>query len=93
MVERYSEKIVADIFGDWREEIVTVTNGEMRIYTTTIPSTRRFSTLMHDPVYRLDVSSSSSGYPQAAHPGFYFGVDMQKPLRPAIATAATREGG
>jgi hypothetical protein len=28
---------VADILGDWREEIVTFTNGELRIYSTTIP--------------------------------------------------------
>ena len=30
----------ADILGDWREEIITYTSGELRIYTTIIPAHR-----------------------------------------------------
>ncbi len=75
----YSDILIADIFGDWREEIITVPSegGELRIYTTTIPSTRRFPTFMHDPVYRIDVACMSMGYTQSAHPSFYFGADEQ----------------
>ena len=29
---------VADIAGDWREEIVTFVNGELRIYSTSTPA-------------------------------------------------------
>ena len=30
---------VADVLGDWREEIITSVPGELRIYSTTIPAT------------------------------------------------------
>ncbi len=62
---------IADIYGDWREEIVTVLNGELRIYSTDIPSTSRRVTLMQDPLYRLDVAMVSMGYfyvPQLSRP-------------------------
>ncbi|HPK66433.1 MAG TPA: S41 family peptidase, partial [Thermoanaerobaculia bacterium] len=32
---------VADITGDWREEVITSLPGEVRIYTTTVPATDR----------------------------------------------------
>ena len=32
-------QMVADLLGDWREELVTAVDGELRIYTTTIPAT------------------------------------------------------
>ena len=54
----------ADILGDWREEIITSVNGELRIYTTTIPATDRRACLMQDAIYRLDVAHLSMGYPQ-----------------------------
>ncbi len=62
---------IADILGDWREEIITSVPGELRIYTTTIPSTRRHAWLMEDPIYRNDVSLVSMGYlypPQLTKP-------------------------
>ena len=46
----------ADILGDWREEIITYTSGELRIYTTIIPATDRRVCLMQDPLYRIDVA-------------------------------------
>jgi len=33
--------MMADILGDWREELITVLPGELRIYTTTIPARDR----------------------------------------------------
>jgi rhamnogalacturonan endolyase len=63
---------LADILGDWREELVTVSDGEIRIYTTTIPATSRRICLMQDPLYRLDVATQSMGYfypPQLSMPG------------------------
>jgi rhamnogalacturonan endolyase len=62
---------IADILGDWREEIITTVPGELRIYTTTIPATRRHVWLMEDPIYRNDVSHVSMGYlypPQLTKP-------------------------
>jgi rhamnogalacturonan endolyase len=62
---------IADILGDWREEIITSVPGELRIYTTIIPSTRRHVWLMEDPIYRNDVSHVAMGYlypPQLTKP-------------------------
>jgi len=53
---------VADILGDWREEIVTSVAGELRIYTTTVPAADRRPCLMQDPVYRIDVAHAAMGY-------------------------------
>ena len=53
---------VADILGDWREEIITSLPGELRIYTTTIPATDRRICLMQDPLYRMDVVCAAMGY-------------------------------
>ena len=54
---------VADLFGDWREEIVTFVNGQLRIYSTPLPASDRRITLMQDPLYRNDVTHRSMGYP------------------------------
>lgn len=52
----------ADILGDWREEIIVSLPGEIRIYATTIPTTRRRVSLMQDPLYRKDVALQTMGY-------------------------------
>ena len=54
--------VIADVLGDWREEIITSTPGELRIYTTSIPAHDRRVTLMEDPIYRIDVAVSFMGY-------------------------------
>jgi hypothetical protein len=53
---------IADVMGDWREEIIVSLPGELRIYTTTIPTARRRPALMQDPIYRKDVALQSMGY-------------------------------
>jgi rhamnogalacturonan endolyase len=53
---------IADILGDWREEIITSAPGELRIYTTTIPAENRRPCLMQDPIYRIDVAEAAQGY-------------------------------
>ncbi|WEK20162.1 MAG: rhamnogalacturonan lyase [Candidatus Pedobacter colombiensis] len=76
----------ADLFGDWREEVIfrAYDNQSLRIYTTTIPTTHRTYTLMHDPQYRLSVAWQNVGYNQPPHPGFYFGYGMKKAPKPNI---------
>jgi hypothetical protein len=66
--------MMADIVGDWREELITSLPGELRIYTTTIPAKDRRPSLMQDPGYRLEVAHRSMGYEQSPVPGFYLGV-------------------
>jgi len=83
----------ADIFGDWREEVIwrTTDNQELRIYTTTLPTEHRLYTLMHDPQYRLSVAWQNVSYNQPPHPGFYLGHDMPPPPRPNITLAPARK--
>jgi rhamnogalacturonan endolyase len=53
---------IADCLGDWREEIITALEGEIRIYTTTIPAKTRRICLMQDRLYRTDVAMQTMGY-------------------------------
>ncbi|MBI5387320.1 MAG: silent information regulator protein Sir2 [Verrucomicrobia bacterium] len=53
---------IADCLGDWREELITALDGEIRIYTTTVPATSRRVCLMQDRLYRTDVAMQTMGY-------------------------------
>ncbi|MGH9338090.1 MAG: hypothetical protein ACRD1R_00510 [Acidobacteriota bacterium] len=53
---------IVDCLGDWREEIITSLPGELRIYSSTQPSTWRRPWLMEDRQYRLGVVAGSMGY-------------------------------
>lgn len=73
----------ADLFGDWREEVVfrTKDNESLRIYTTTIPTNYRFITLMQNLQYRLSVAWQNVGYNQPPYTDFFLGDGMVKPSR------------
>ncbi len=75
--------ISADLWGDWREEIVlrSADNRELRIYTSTIPTPHRLTTLMHDAQYRAAIAWQNTAYNQPPHPSFY--LDESAPLPPA----------
>lgn len=79
----------ADILGDWREEVIwrESTNDALRIYTTTIPTTYRFHTLMHDRQYREAIVSQQTGYNQPPHPSFFLGDGMAVPPAPNVVTS------
>jgi len=62
--------IVADIIGDWREEIVTSLPGELRIYSTNIPANSRQVCLMQNHLYRMAVATAGMGYYNAPQIGF-----------------------
>ncbi len=53
---------VMDCLGDHREEIVTSVKGELRIYTTAIPTQQRRLCLLEDRQYRLGVAVQTAGY-------------------------------
>lgn len=65
--------MIADLYGDWREEIITALPGEIRIYSTNISAKDRRITLMQDGIYRNYVAHRSMGYPQAPVPSYYLG--------------------
>ena len=74
----------ADIFGDWREEVMFSCGSELRIYTTTTPTTNRLYTLMHDPQYRLSIAWQNVAYNQPPWTGFYLGDQMAAAPKPKI---------
>jgi len=76
----------ADLFGDWREEVIwpTTDNTALRIYTTTAVTTTRIFTLMHDPQYRVAIAWQNSAYNQPPHAGFFIGSGMSTPPQPNI---------
>lgn len=78
--------LTADLFGDWREEIIwrESNNTALRLYTTTAVTARRIYTLMHDPQYRMQVSAEQTAYNQPPHPGFHIGSGMVAPPVPNI---------
>lgn len=84
---------MADILGDWREELITVLPGELRIYTTTIPAADRRVCLMQDPVYRAEVVHRAMGYEQSPVLGYYLGVDPSESVKaqPIIPRTAQPE--
>ena len=65
----------ADLFGDWREEVVLRDETDMvlRIYTTTIPTEWRNYTLLHDMQYRQGVMWQMCGYNQPPHTSYFLG--------------------
>jgi len=68
----------ADILGDWREEVIfrTSDNRAIRIYISTIPTTYKFPTLMHNRQYRVSIACQNVGYNQPPHTSFYLGSGM-----------------
>lgn len=76
----------ADLFGDWREEVVyrSEDSSELRIYTTGIPTTHRLVTLMQDPTYRVAVAWQNSGYNQPPHTSYFIGDGMKTPPAPKV---------
>ncbi|MYM35784.1 rhamnogalacturonan lyase [Duganella sp. FT94W] len=68
----------ADLFGDWREEVVwrSATDDALLVFSTTAPTTHRLPTLMHDTQYRVQVAAQNAGYNQPPHPSFFLGEGM-----------------
>jgi rhamnogalacturonan endolyase len=81
--------LTADLVGDWREEIIwrEADSSALRLYTTTDVSHRRIYTLMHDPQYRMQITSEQTGYNQPPHPSFHIGGGMAAPPKPDIFLA------
>jgi rhamnogalacturonan endolyase len=82
----------ADLFGDWREELIyrTADNQELRIFSTSIPTDRRLYTFMQDPQYRLSIVWQNVGYNQPPHTSFYVGEGMDTPPKPNIKVLKPR---
>ena len=65
--------IVADVTGDWREEIISrhaTDRNKIRIYMSTIPTNYNVPCLMQDEVYRLGIAWENVVYNQPVHLGY-----------------------
>ncbi|MBR5683450.1 MAG: cellulose 1,4-beta-cellobiosidase [Ruminococcus sp.] len=78
--------LTADLFGDWREELVlrTEDNSKLRVWCTNTETKYRLTTLMHDMQYRMQCGCQQSSYNQPPHPSFYLGTEAQLPARPNV---------
>ena len=80
----------ADLFGDWREELIVraADSKSVRIYCTPYDTDYRITTLMHDPQYRVQVSAQNTAYNQPPHASFYLGSDQPLPAQPNVTVLA-----
>lgn len=70
--------LIADLFGDWREELVLrkADDSAIRIYTNTELTNHKLFTLMHDVMYRTGVAWQNNCYNQPGYTKFYLASDM-----------------
>lgn len=80
---KYNPSIYADLWGDWREEMIYPSKNmdALHIFTTNIKTDYRFRPLMNDHTYRMSVAHQNVGYNQPTHTGFYLGSDLEKNKR------------
>ncbi len=80
----------ADIFGDWREELILRTNDNksLRIFCTPYTTDYRITTLMHDVQYRGQAASQQTSYNQPPHTSFFLGTGYELPERPNVTVMA-----
>ena len=78
--------MTADLFGDWREELImrTSDNRKLRIWCSTAPTNVRLTTLMHDMQYRAQNCCQQASYNQPPHTSYYLGSDAPLPARPKV---------
>ncbi|MGN0164493.1 MAG: stalk domain-containing protein [Candidatus Ornithomonoglobus sp.] len=85
--------ITADLFGDWREEVMypTLDNKYLRIYTTTEPTAYRIPTLMSDGRYRDQAATQNICYNQPTHVGYNLSYTTAEIPVPNIYTVVNGE--
>ncbi len=83
--------LVADILGDWREELLirTKDSTKMRIHTSTEVTTHKLTTLMHDKQYRAEIARQNTVYNYPTQPGFYLASDTDWSTVPILTTPVT----
>ncbi len=82
----------ADLFGDWREEVIYPTSDgtALRVFSTTDTTDYKIKTLMQDPVYRSGVAAEQTAYNQPPHVGFYMGKEVFETRKITSITITTQ---
>jgi rhamnogalacturonan endolyase len=85
----------ADLFGDWREEVIWrhENNNQLLVFSTTATTSHKLRTLMHDSQYRQAIAWQNVGYNQPPHPGFFLGEGMATPAAPDLYFVGTNPNG
>ena len=83
--------LVADVLGDWREELLvrTADSTALRFFTTTEPTTHKLTTLMHDVQYRVETARQQTTYNQPAYTSFYLASDVDWSTVPVLTAPTT----
>lgn len=70
--------LIADIFGDFREELLlrTQDSSAIRIYMNTEITEHKLFTLLQDTMYRCGVAWQNNCYNQPGYTSFYYASDM-----------------
>jgi len=79
--------LVADVLGDWREEVITSVPGEVRIYCSPVPAMDRRVCLMQDTLYRMRTTMNAMGYMQVPLLSY-----VPEACSPNINITLTRDG-
>lgn len=84
--------LVADIFGDFREELLLRKKDDsaIRIYMNTELTEHKLFTLMHDTMYRCGVAWQNNCYNQPCYTKFYYGNDCE--FRDVLPWLAAEDG-
>ena len=81
--------LVADILGDWREELILRSEedpSKVYILSTPVTTPYRVYTLMHDAVYRMAIAWQNTAYNQPPHLGYYLPDMVKKLAKPDLYT-------
>ena len=83
--------LTGDILGDWREELLVANGTDMRLYTTSRPTTFRIPSLWFDHGYRNGMVWETIGYNQPPHPSYFLGEMEGITAAPPALTTSGRE--
>lgn len=86
--------LVADVFGDWREELLvrTADSTALRIFTSTEDTGHKLTTLMHDPQYRVEVARQNTTYNQPSYTSYHLASGMDFGAVPLLTTPSAPVG-
>ena len=87
--------LAADLFGDFREELLlrTEDSSAIRIYMNTDLTCHKLFTLLHDIQYRVGVAWQNNCYNQPCYPSFYYASDMDwGQVLPGLSDRAPENG-
>ncbi len=86
--------LVADLFGDWREEMIFRSESDsskIYIFSTPVTTPHRLYTLMHDAQYRQAVAWQNTAYNLPPHPSYYLPDMVKKLTKPDVYAAGDNE--